>query len=168
MVAEGIIEPVTEPTDRCHPIVVVDKKKSSEKKLTVDLKSLNSQVKRPAHPMAMPCDLLPNIGTSKWFTKVDASHGYWQIPLSDAAKPLTTFITPWGRFQYLRNPWVPGMCSCFGQLQARGAWFGDSLKADPQTPRPKAGKANTACCLVFFENVVRSVHAHSFRTEVVR
>ena len=35
---------------------------------------------------------------------MDARHGYWQIPLSDAAKPLTTFITPWGRFQYLRNP----------------------------------------------------------------
>ena len=104
MVAEGIIEPVTEPTDWCHPIVVVDKKNSSEKRLTVDLKSLNSQVKRPAHSMATPRDLLPNIGTSKWFTKVDARHGYWQIPLSDAAKPLTTFITPWGRFQYLRNP----------------------------------------------------------------
>ena len=104
MVAEGIIKPVTEPTDWCHPIVVVDKKNSSEKRLTVDLKSLNSQVKRPARPMATPRDLLPNIGTSKWFTKVDARHGYWQIPLSDAAKPMTTFITPWGRFQYLRNP----------------------------------------------------------------
>ena len=26
------------------------------------------------------------------------------------------------------DPWVRGTCSCFGQLQGRGAWFGDSLK----------------------------------------
>ena len=44
MGAEGIIEPVTELTDWCHPIVVVDKKNSSGKRLTVDFKSLNSQV----------------------------------------------------------------------------------------------------------------------------
>ena len=53
--------------------------------------------------MATTRDLLPNIGTSKWSTKVEARHGYRQIPLSDAAKPLATLITPWGHFQYLRN-----------------------------------------------------------------
>ena len=66
------------------------------------------------------------------------------------------------------TPWVRGMCSCFGQLQGRDAWFGDSLKADPQTPWPKAGKANTCSVplhslLLGFEIVVRSFHAHSFR-----
>ena len=88
-----------------------------EKGLTVDLKSLNSQVKRPAHPMATPRDLLPNIGISKWFTKVDAHHGYWQTPLSDAAKPLTTLILLWGRFQYLRNP--PGLISAGDEYNRR-------------------------------------------------
>ena len=53
MVRDGVIEPVHEPSDWCHPIVVVDKKTSSEKRLTVDLKKLNSQVQRPVHPRAI-------------------------------------------------------------------------------------------------------------------
>ena len=72
-----------------------------------------------------------------------------------------------------RTPWVRGTCSCFGQLPGCGAWFGDSLKAYPQTPWPKAGKANTCfvplhSLLLGFEIVVRSFHAHSFCAEVVR
>ena len=69
--------------------------------------------------------------------------------------------------------WVWGTCSCFGQLQGRGAWFGESLKADPQTPWPNDGKAN-ACffplhsLLLGFEIAMRSFHAHSFSAEVLR
>ncbi|XP_065182282.1 uncharacterized protein LOC135812991 [Sycon ciliatum] len=104
MVEEGIIETVSEPCDWCHPIVVVDKKNSSEKRLTVDLQSLNRQVKRPTHPMQNARDVLSGIGTARWFTKFDARHGYWQVPLSESAKSLTTFITPWGRYRFCRNP----------------------------------------------------------------
>ena len=104
MVADGIIEPVSEPSDWCHPIVIVNKKGSTEKRLTVDLQTLNRQVKRPTHPMSTARSALSGIGSAKWFTKLDARHGYWQIPLSDASRPLTTFITPWSRFRYCRNP----------------------------------------------------------------
>ena len=104
MVSEGIIEPVSEPSDWCHPLVIVNKKGSSEKRLTVDLQTLNRQVKRPTHPMSTARTALSGIGAAKWFTKSDARHGYWQIPLSEASRPLTTFITPWSRFRYCRNP----------------------------------------------------------------
>ena len=104
MVSEGVIEPVSDPSDWCHPIVVVNKKGSSEKRLTVDFQTLNRQVKRPTHPMRNARDALSGIGSAKWFTKLDARHGYWQIPLSDTSRPLTTFITPWGRYRYCRNP----------------------------------------------------------------
>ena len=88
----------------CHPIVIVDKRDSSEKQLTVDLRKLNDQVCRPAHPVCTPRDALASVSHGKYFSKLDARHGYWQIPLSDTAKPLTTFITPWGRYRYCRNP----------------------------------------------------------------
>ena len=35
---------------------------------------------------------------------LDATDGYHSIPLDDESKPLTTFITEWGRFRYLRLP----------------------------------------------------------------
>ena len=104
MVSNGIIEPVTEPSDWCHPIVVVNKKGSSEKRLTVDFKSLNTQVRRPTHPTRTPRNVVANISDANFFTKLDARHGYWQVPLSESAVPLTTFMTPWGRYRYLRNP----------------------------------------------------------------
>eukprot|EP00117_Sycon_ciliatum_P031337 scpid17782/ scgid3606/ Retrotransposable element Tf2 155 kDa protein type 1 len=104
MVSDGIIEPVTEPSEWCHPIVIVDKKGSTEKRLTVDFKRLNDQVRRPAHPVHTARDVVSGVGSAKFFTKLDARHGYWQIPLSDTAQEFTTFITPYGRYRYLRNP----------------------------------------------------------------
>ena len=105
MVGEGIIESVTEPSaDWCHLVVIVAKKGTDEKRLTVDLKKLNDQVRRPAHPTRTPRDVGANIGDAKFFTKLDARHGYWQVPLYEATVPLTTFITPWGRYRFLRNP----------------------------------------------------------------
>ena len=86
MVATGIIESVSEPSERCHPIVIVAKKGTDEKRLTVDFKKLNDHVRRPTHPTRAPRDAVSNISGAKYFTKLDARHGYWQVPLSDDAK----------------------------------------------------------------------------------
>ena len=42
--------------------------------------------------------------TAKYFAVFDALHGYWQIPLDEESKSLTTFITEFGRYRYLRAP----------------------------------------------------------------
>ena len=104
MVRNNIIEPVTEPSDWCHPIVTVPKRGTDERRLTVDLTQLNRQVKRPVHPMKSVKDAIADITGAKYFTLLDARHGYWQVPLAEESRSLTTFITPWGRYQYLRNP----------------------------------------------------------------
>ena len=50
MVKQGIITPVgDEPSDWCHPLVVVAKNRGV--RITVDLTKLNSQVSRPTHPL---------------------------------------------------------------------------------------------------------------------
>ena len=104
MIREGVIEPVSEASKWCHPIVTVKKRDSNERRLTVDLRRLNDQVCRPTHPVVTARDAIGSIEKACYFTKLDARHGYWQIPLSDEAKPLTTFITQWGRFRFCRNP----------------------------------------------------------------
>ena len=40
----------------------------------------------------------------KWFTKLDANRGYWQISLDEESKLLTTFSTPFGRFCFQVTP----------------------------------------------------------------
>ena len=85
-------------------MVVVPKSKGGVR-LTVDLTKLNKQVLRPTHPSPTPRNAVMEVSSgSKYFTIMDAMHGYWQIPLAEDAQPLTTFITPWGRYKFLRGP----------------------------------------------------------------
>ena len=41
---------------------------------------------------------LGKLAGAKYFTKLDANSGFWQIKLAESSRPLTTFITPWGRY----------------------------------------------------------------------
>ena len=105
MVQKRIIDPLGDkPTDWCHPMVVVAKPKGGVR-ICVDLQKLNKQIKRPIYATSTPKDAVTNIDPkSFFFTAVDAKHGYWQIPLDEVSQDLTTFITPWGRYKFLRAP----------------------------------------------------------------
>ena len=72
--AQGIIAPVTEPTDWCAPIVVAPKKNSDKIRLCVDLSHLNRYVKRERYQSAAPAQAVADIATenAKTFTKLDA------------------------------------------------------------------------------------------------
>lgn len=41
---------------------------------------------------------------AKYFTKLDASSGFWQMKLERKSSKLCTFITPFGRYKFLRLP----------------------------------------------------------------
>ena len=104
-VEDGIIEkvPVGEPVQWCSPMVVTAKKDGRPRR-TVDLQRLNAQCSRETHhcesPFKLACRVAPN--TKK--TVLDATDGYHAVPLDDDSKPLTTFITEWGRYRYRRLP----------------------------------------------------------------
>ena len=67
---QGIIAPVTEPTDWCAPIVVTPKK-GTDKIMCVDLSCLNRFVKRERYQSATPAQAVADIaaGSAKIFTK---------------------------------------------------------------------------------------------------
>lgn len=48
--------------------------------------------------------MMSQLSTSQMFSKIDANSGFWQIRLSPESRSLTTFLTPWGRFRFLRLP----------------------------------------------------------------
>ena len=104
LVAQAIIAPVSEPTDWIHPLVVVPKE-NGKVRLCVDFTRLNQFVKRPVHPLASPKYVVGDITPgARLFTTFDAKSRYWQIPLAEESQILTTFITPWGRYKFLRGP----------------------------------------------------------------
>ena len=107
LVKQGIIAPVTEPTEWCAPIVVTPKKNSDKIRMCVDLSKLNKYVRRERYPSVTPAEAVADLAQAKakFFTVFDALKGYHQCPLDEESQQLTTFITPLGRFKFLRAPY---------------------------------------------------------------
>ena len=99
----GVISKVNDPTPWCAGMVVVPKK-SGAVRICVDLKALNENVLRETHPIPKVDDTLAQLTGAAVFSKLDANSGFWQIPLSDQSKLLTTFITPFGRYAFNKLP----------------------------------------------------------------
>ena len=104
---QGIIAPVTEVTEWCVPIVVAPKKGSDRIRMCVDLSRLNRYVRRERYQSPTPADAVADLAAekAKYFTVIDAMKGYHQCPLEEESQALTTFITPFGRYKYLRAPY---------------------------------------------------------------
>ena len=105
--SQHIIGPVTEATTWCAPIVITPKKHSDKIRMCVDLSHLNHLVICERYQSPTPAEAVADIATSdaKIFTVLDTLKGYHQCPLDQVSQPLTTFITPFGRYQYLRAPY---------------------------------------------------------------
>ena len=102
---KGVIEPVPvgEPTTWCSQMVIIQKKDGRPRR-TVDFQKLNSQCYREIHHCQPPFILASQIPINVKKTVFDAVDGYHAIPLHEESKHLTTFITPWGTYRYLRLP----------------------------------------------------------------
>ena len=103
--ALGVIErvPYGEPVEWCHRMVVTRKHDGTPRR-TVDLSPLNKFCKRETHTSESPFHLARRIPRDTWKTVTDAWNGFHSVPLRDCDRPLTTFITPFGRWRYTRAP----------------------------------------------------------------
>ena len=106
MVKMEIIDPVPVDyhTEWCHPFCPREKD-SGGIRPTVDLRGLNEWIESPTHPVTSPYEAVHSLTPgAQWFTVMDAKNGYHQILLDKEAQDLTCFITPWGRYKFLRGP----------------------------------------------------------------
>ena len=119
LVAKNIIKPAPEEaSDFVSPLVVVPKP-NGKLRVCVDFTKLNKFVKRPVHPFKAPWEAVSDISNgNKYFTCMDAASGYFQLELDEPSQKLTTFMTPWGRFQFLRAPM--GLVSSGDEFCRRG------------------------------------------------
>ena len=101
----GILQeaPVGESSDWCMRMVTVAKKDGSPRR-TVDFQPLNKYCQREIHHTPPPIDIVSSIPPQSYKTVLDAFNGYHQVPLSPESISLTTFLTEFGRYQYLRAP----------------------------------------------------------------
>lgn len=107
MEADGVISPVTEPTDWCSALVVVPKLAGSVR-LCVDLANFNKAVRRRSTPRCPWRRACRNTPVPVYFLNSIAKSGHWQTPREENSRHLTTFITPFGRSCMNRLPF----CIC--------------------------------------------------------
>ena len=99
----GVISKVDKPTPWCAGMVVVPKKTGAVR-ICVDLKPLNQNVLREVHPLPRVDETLAQLHGARIFSKLDANSGFWQIPLAEKSRLLTTFVTPSGRYCFNKLP----------------------------------------------------------------
>ena len=103
MEAMGVISKISDPTPWCAGMVVVPKR-SGAVRICVDLKPLNQNVLREVHPIPKVDETLAQLSGATTFSKLDANSGFWQIPLAPESRPLTAFLTPFGRYCFNKLP----------------------------------------------------------------
>ena len=108
--------PLNEPTVWCSRMVLVKKKDGSPRR-TVDYQALNRQCVREPVYNSSPFHTARQIPSNTWKSVFDATDGYHSVELEEESSKLTTFITPWGRYRYLRYP--QGHCGAGDAFNAR-------------------------------------------------
>ena len=96
---------VTVPTTWCSPAHFVPKPCGKKVRLVTDYIVLNNAVRRPVHPFPSATDLMKRIApNSRFICKLDAIHGYYQVPLDEESSYKTTFLLWSGRYRYKCAP----------------------------------------------------------------
>ena len=109
--AEGVIRPV-EFADWAAPIVPV-LKSNGDIRICGDYKlTVNAASKVDKYPIPNIKDLYAKLSGGKYYSKLDLSHAYQQVPLDEESQRLTTITTSKGLFAYTRL--------CYGVSSAPG------------------------------------------------
>lgn len=99
-----IIAKVSGPSDWIHPLVLV-KKPNGQIRICMDPKFLNEAIKREHCVIETFEEISSKLKGAKYFTSLDATSGFYQIPLSEESANLCTVGTPFGRYKFLRLPY---------------------------------------------------------------
>ena len=125
MEAMQVIRKVDEPTEWVNSIVVVEKPKTHKMRICLDPRALNKTIQREHYQLPTLEDISTRLSGARFFSKLDASHGYWQISLDSDSHLLTTFNSPISRYYFTRMPFgikpaqevfKKRMHQCFGDL----------------------------------------------------
>ncbi|XP_069108942.1 uncharacterized protein [Argopecten irradians] len=101
MMSMGVIEPSDSPYSA--PVVIV-RKKDGTNKFCIDYRQLNRITIFDAEPMPDAEDIFSRLVGHKFFSRLDMSKGYWQVPMSEDSKQKTAFSTPVGLYQFVVMP----------------------------------------------------------------
>ena len=104
MADDGVIEPATGTTGWISPVQVVQKPDGSVR-ICGDYRAVNRAIVRPYIQLPTVDELFAKLGDdSVTFSKLDLKWGFWNVPLVEASRDLTTLATPIGLRRFTRLP----------------------------------------------------------------
>lgn len=98
-----------------HPIVCVAKP-NGEIRMCVDYRHVNKGTVDDKYPMKRVDDMIYKMSSAKFFTTLDCTQGYYQIPMEESSIPLTAFVTHRGQYE---NVFMPFGLKCASQTFQR-------------------------------------------------
>jgi len=104
MERKDVIKKQTKPTAWFNSMVTVVKP-NGKLRICMDPKDLNRAIRREHYPMKTVEEILPRMAYAKYFSKLDASRGFWQCKLDEPSQELCTMNTPFGKYSFKLLPY---------------------------------------------------------------
>ena len=101
MLKLGIIEESISPWN--SPAIIIPKKDGS-RRFVIDYRNVNTVIQDDRWPLPRIEDILDRLSGAKYFSVLDLTSGYWQIPLATESRPITAFSTDVSHYQFTRLP----------------------------------------------------------------
>ena len=143
----GVIEPSS--SSWASPVVLVTKKDGSLR-LCVDYRKVNDLTIKDSYPLPRIDDSLDALSCAKWFSTLDLSSGYWQVPMDPKDVDKTAFTTPYGLYHFKVMP--------FGLANAPATF-------ERMMERVLAG-LHWETCLIYLDDVI--VFSRTFDEHITR
>jgi len=121
MEARGIIRKSN--SEWASPLVLVWKP-SGELRICTDFRWLNQRTEKDAYPLPHQADALASLGNNCYFSTMDLTSGFYNIPIHEEDRKYTACTTPVGLYEY--NRMAQGLCNSpatFSRMMT--AIFGD-------------------------------------------
>ncbi|OWZ01434.1 reverse transcriptase [Phytophthora megakarya] len=122
LLAAEVIRPSTSPW--ASPIVIVRKNNGVDIRLCIDYKLVNSLTRLIVYPIPLISDLLEDLDKALWYCSLDMASGFWVVPMTDRAREISAFITPFGLFEWSRMPFGPKNASQIFQRLVDNTLYG--------------------------------------------
>ena len=103
---KGVIRESTSPW--ASPVVLIPKKDGTLR-VCIDYRRVNQVTKKDGFPLPNMRDCLDSVAGSAYFSTLDLTSGYHQVPVAEADIPKTAFVTKHGLFECLTLPF--GLCN---------------------------------------------------------